>query len=339
MGRVIGAEQPAGEAVDAPTSSYTPQTAAAFELPPVVRNARGEVRRAGFEFEFAGVGLKASAIIVQHVFGGRTAVESTYMRQVRDTRFGDFSVEIDSSLLKERRYERTLHDLGLDAERLDRASLEHSLVRVFSRLVPFEIGTPPIPLTELAPLEELRRLLRQNGARGTRASLLYAFGLHINPEIPAEDLGVLLNYLRAFLLLYPELKRRAEVDLARRISPYINPFPPAYAGLVLSEHYPSRDAGRLIDDYLEYNPTRNRPLDLLPLLACLDKDRVLARLAEKDLRLVKPRPAFHYRLPNCQVDEPGWTVAGEWNRWVEVERLANDPERIGRLARETGLSR
>jgi hypothetical protein len=321
--------------VDAPTANLTDAPApAAFDLPPVVRNARGAVRRAGFEFEFAGVGLKAAAIIVQHVFGGRTVVQGTFAREVRDTRFGHFSVEIDSSLLKERRYERALNELGLDPATLDRAGLERNLVRVFSRLVPFEIGTPPIPVTELAPLEELRRLLRQNGARGTRASLLYAFGLHINPEIPAEDPGALLNYLRAFLLLYPKLKRHGEVDVARRLSPYINPFPEAYARLVLSDGYPARDFGRLIDDYLEHNPTRNRPLDLLPVLAHLDRERVTTRLARQDLRLVKPRPAFHYRLPNCQVDEPDWTVAREWNSWVEVERLANDPERIGQLVRE-----
>lgn len=316
------------------THTATPN-ASAFHLPPVVHNARGEVRRAGFEFEYAGVGLKASCIIVRHVFGGRPVVHSTFAREARFTRFGDFSVEIDSSLLKERRYEPTLHDLGLDPSRLDRTNLEKYLVRAFSRLVPFEIGTPPIPITQLAPLEELRRLLLQNGAQGTRASLLYAFGLHINPEVPAEDPGVVLSYLRAFLLLYPWIKRRAEVDLARRISPFINPFPPAYARLVLADDYPARDAGRLIDDYLEFNPTRNRPLDLLPLLACLDAERVRARVAEKDLRLVKPRPAFHYRLPSCQVDEPDWTVAREWNTWVEVERLANDPERLARMARES----
>ncbi|OBX33760.1 putative amidoligase enzyme [Halomonas elongata] len=32
------------------------------------------------------------------------------------------------------------------------------------------------------------------------------------------------------------------------------------------------DLRTLIDDYLEYNPTRNRELDLLPLFAYLDPE-------------------------------------------------------------------
>jgi hypothetical protein len=49
---------------------------------------------------------------------------------------------------------------------------------------------------------------------------------------------------------------------------------------------------------------------------------------------MKPRPAFHYRLPNCMVDEPHWTVAREWNTWVAVERLAADAGRLEELSRE-----
>jgi hypothetical protein len=54
----------------------------------------------------------------------------------------------------------------------------------------------------------------------------------------------------------------------------------------------------------------------------------------QERHLVKPRPAFHYRLPNCMIDEPEWTVAREWNTWVAVERLAADPGRLGALSRE-----
>jgi hypothetical protein len=54
----------------------------------------------------------------------------------------------------------------------------------------------------------------------------------------------------------------------------------------------------------------------------------------EDKHLVKPRPAFHYRLPNCLIDEPDWTLAREWNTWVTVEQLASDPERIRTMSRE-----
>ena len=43
---------------------------------------------------------------------------------------------------------------------------------------------------------------------------------------------------------------------------------------------------------------------------------------------IKPRPTFHYRVPDSRVDEPGWTLTEEWNRWVEVELLAEDSERF-----------
>jgi hypothetical protein len=121
------------------------------------------------------------------------------------------------------------------------------------------------------------------------------------------------------------------VDITRRISPYINPFPAEYAKLVLDPTYPA-DAGRLIDDYVAHNPTRNRPLDMLPVLAHLDRQRVTDRI--EDPHLVKGRPAFHYRLPNCMVDEPDWTLAREWNTWVEVERLAADKERLNRRMKD-----
>jgi hypothetical protein len=123
------------------------------------------------------------------------------------------------------------------------------------------------------------------------------------------------------------------VDISRRISPYVNAFPDAYVRLLLDPDYPA-DTGRLIDDYVAHNPTRNRPLDVLPVLAHLDADRVMARV--QDPHLVKPRPAFHYRLPNCMVDEPHWTLAREWNDWVEVERLATDTEGLKRRMKEEG---
>src|SRR6185436_20978207 len=103
---------------------------------------------------------------------------------------------------------------------------------------PTEISAPPIPITDLAPLDALRDLLRQAGAKGTRRSVLYAFGMHINPELPSDDPAEVRDVMRAFLLLEPWLRERTEVDLTRRIAPYINPFPREYARLILREDYP-----------------------------------------------------------------------------------------------------
>jgi hypothetical protein len=304
----------------------------AFALPPLVRNARGEVRKAGFELEYAGVSLNLSATLVRTVFGGEHVSDTTFVHRVRGTRYGRFSVEIDTTVLKDKTYEKPLRALGIEPGP-GTQWLEKALLTTFATVVPTEIAAPPIPVTELTPLDELRRLLAKYGAKGTRASLLYAFGMHINPEIASDDSGYVRDVLRAFLLMYPWLRERTEVDVTRRISPYINPFPDAYVRLLLDPSYPA-DTGRLIDDYVAHNPTRNRPLDVLPVLAHLDADRVMARV--QDPHLVKPRPAFHYRLPNCMVDEPRWTLAREWNDWVEVEKLAADKEALGRRMKDEG---
>ena len=79
----------------------------------------------------------------------------------------------------------------------------------------------------------------------------------------------------------------------------------------MAEDYPAT-ADRLIDDYVRFNPTRNRPLDMLPVLACLDRERTLA--AVEDPHLTKPRPAFHYRMPNSLLDEPDWRVRASGTR-------------------------
>ena len=302
-----------------------------FELPPAVRNTAGEVRKAGFEFEFSGATLNIAAMHVRKVFGGEHVVHSTFVHSVRGTPFGTFSVEMDTTVLKDKTYEKPLRAIGINPRRWDLKRLEQAILGTFATVVPAEVATPPLPVTELAPLDDLRRRLRDSGARGTRAGLLNAFGLHINPEIASEDPAYLLAVLRAFVLLYPWLKTRTEVDFARRVSPYINPFPPDYVRLILAPGYPAtRD--RLVDDYLAHNPSRNRPLDMTPVLAFLERDRVSRRVQER--HLVKPRPAFHYRLPNCMVDEPHWTIAREWNTWVAVERLAADAARLGELSRE-----
>lgn len=301
-----------------------------FLLPPIVHNARGEVRKAGFELEYAGITIEQSAAIVRDVFGGDDVAESTFIHNL-NTPIGWFCCEIDTSFLKDKQYESALRAVGYDPESHDTTWLEKALLGVMSTVVPIEIGTPPIPITELAPLDELRYRLHKAGAKGTRVSLFYAFGMHINPEIPSDDPVMLRDYLRAFLLLSPWMKQRADVDFSRSVTPYINPFPTEYTRTVLQPDYPA-DVGRIIDDYIEHNPTRNRSLDMLPVLAHFDHQRVIDRVEDK--HLVKPRPAFHYRMPNCDIDNPQWSLAQEWNTWVAVERLACDSEKLARMSRD-----
>jgi len=93
--------------------------------------------------------------------------------------------------------------------------------------------------------------------------------------------------------------------------------------VVLAPGY-APDLDGLVDDYLKYNPTRNRGLDLLPILAMHDLEKVKAISEEPEL--VRARPAYHYRLPNSMIEDRSWSLAAEWNRWVLVERLAACPE-------------
>ena len=124
--------------------------------------------------------------------------------------------------------------------------------------------------------------------------------------------------LRAYLLLAGWLREEIKVDITREVLPHANPFPKEYALKVLDSDY-SPDLDTLIDDYLHHNPTRNRELDMLPLFAYLRPDHPHELL---HAQLTKPRPTFHYRLPNAQLSQPGWGSVMEWNRWVEVEKLA-----------------
>jgi hypothetical protein len=85
------------------------------------------------------------------------------------------------------------------------------------------------------------------------------------------------------------------------------------------------DMSTLIDDYLSFNATRNRALDMLPLFSMVDEDRVMNAVNDGK---IKARPTFHYRLPNCQIEHPGWQLSEEWNLWWVIEALASDQDAL-----------
>jgi len=299
-----------------------------FDPPPRRDNADGQTRRVGVELEMAGIRPHQVAEAITATAGGRVEVENAFITRVHETSLGDFRVELDADLLKSRQYQKTLADFGIDiGDGSEREQIESLISRVAGLVVPLELVGPPVPWTELDTLDNIRRRLHQAGARGTHSSPLYAFGMQLNIESASLDADYLLSIIRAFLLYYDELIEAEQVDLSRRITPYVQPFPEEYLVHVLQAAY-TPDLDQLIGDYLRLTPTRNRPLDLLPLFAYLDEERIMNAAVESNL--VKPRPAFHYRLPNCLIDEPDWSLATVWNRWIEVERLANDRERLER---------
>ncbi|PWC34215.1 amidoligase family protein [Azospirillum sp. TSO35-2] len=287
-----------------------------FLLPPLRTTPDGTPRRVGVELEFADLDAPSAAACVRALFGGTVTLENPHRCMVTGTRLGDFTVELDM---------RSAHPGKGGAAVLD--PLRPLWGNIGSLVMPFEIAAPPVPIDQLPELEALVAQLRAQGAAGTEASPLFAFGLHFNPEVARTDGDYLLDHLKAFLLLAPWLRREIRVDPTRRFSGFIASFPPGYAAKVVDPDYrPGRD--RLIDDYLADNPTRNRELDLFPLFAELDPDRLAAAMADPHVR---PRPTFHYRLPNARLSDPGWSLAADWNRWVAVERLAGDRAALDRL--------
>lgn len=299
-----------------------------FDRPPVLHNKAGEERKAGIELEYAAVNLEKTAEIISTLFGGSVRRITTFEFKVEDTDFGEFKFELDAQLLLQKKYESFLKKIGIDISELKKKKeLEELLSDMASTIVPFEIVTPPIPFSKLYKVDELVSEMRNNHAEGTGTSFFHAFGMHLNPEIPDVKPETILRTLQSFILLQEWIRLDSEIDLSRRITPYIDDFKKEYKLLILQKDY-KPDINRLMDDYLEHNPTRNRPLDLLPVFEFVDENKVQAVV---DDGLTSPRPAFHYRLPNCRIDEPEWSVASEWNRWVLVEKLASDYKTLSRL--------
>ncbi len=291
-----------------------------YPLPPRPQTAGGRQRRLGVELEFTGLEVGAVARLVAQELGGEVRVSSLYEQAV-ETPSGVFQVELDSRFMKD--WVRTQGQSDSPFE-----EISDEVVRVLGeQLVPCEVVAPPLSLGDLDQLDRLTERLRAEGAQGTRDGLINAFGLHLNPELPDLADRTLTAYLKAFLCLFEWLRYRSQVDFTRRLTLYIDPFPPAYAALVADPDY-WPDQARLIDDYLLYNPTRNRALDLLPVFAEADPKRVTAVV---DDPRIKPRPALHYRLPNCEIDHPGWGVWQAWQDWLQVEHLANDAQRLDQI--------
>ncbi len=303
-----------------------------FKKPPQLNNANGQQRRVGVEIEFAKMDLETATSITHKLFGGQVHQVSPFEYRIEDARYGNFKVVLDSAIVRDNAYKKVLGSLGIKFTSETRSNFEDLVTKVSNTIVPYEIITPPIPISQLEVIEELRQALHFGNAHGTKASPFSAFGLHFNPETPTlNDTGLLLNFIRAYILLHEWLLKISNVDFKRKISPFIDHFENDYIHYVLNPAY-KPDMRHLIKDYVYYNPTRHRALDMLPLFAVIDEQAIGKEELEK--MLIKRRPTFHYRLPNSMLEHPDWRISTEWNRWVLVETLANDPALISELTAE-----
>lgn len=283
-------------------------------------NHQGEPRRIGVELEFAGLEAQQIANIMQANLGGEIEWQSPFVVTLESRDLGTFKLEMDSKQIQELGARSGIRGNPVDAAKgLEKTYIE-TVSRLAGNLVPWEIVTPPLPLSDYHRLYPLVSDLRDAGARGTRAAMHYAFGVHLNPEPYELTADYLVRHLKAFFCLYEWILKVGDIDFSRRITPYINHFEQDYILKVLDKNYqPTMQT--LIEDYLESNPTRNRSLDMLPMFAYINED--LVRAVVDDNR-INPRPTFHYRLPNCEIDNPNWNLDRSIELWMAVEELAGD---------------
>ena len=308
-------------------------SASRYQMPARLSGADGNPRRVGIEIEMSGIELETIADQLLDKLGGTLKHISEYEIQVNDSTLGDFKVDLDFE------YFQKLGRRDLDADGEWSLELEQlaadAIQALMKNLIPCELITPPLPFVRLGELDAVVEGLRECGANGTRQALFSAFGLHLNPELPDLEAATILAYLQAFVCLQVWLEEQEDIVISRKLSPFIRSYPAEYENLILAEDY-APSLAELINDYLEYNPTRNRMLDMLPMFAFLDEERVVGVVGGQKLR---KRPTLHYRLPNSDVDSPKWGVWRCWNDWMQVESLANDAPRLRVVCRACLSSR
>lgn len=278
-------------------------------LYPPLPDVPGSERRCGVEIEFSGLTEDAAADLAASTLGG-TVVESGHRAfEVRDTSIGTLKVELDTALRKAKA--RPLIEMGLDLAR---------------RVVPVEIITPPLATDQMPELDRLRAALRDDGAQGSRDGLFFGFGVHLNPELPQDPIRTARICL-AYGLLEDWLHQTHPVDTMRRVLPFVSPWPHALVDALVNE--PDASLLGLFSIYADHTQTRNHGLDLMPIFKHLHPDRF--DVVVPGATSVSARPAFHYRLPDCRIDEADWSMAVPWQGWMEVERLADTPELLWSL--------
>ncbi len=102
------------------------------------------------------------------------------------------------------------------------------------------------------------------------------------------------------------LRHQKPPDNARRVTPFVDPYSESYVEELAQAFADGRapDMGRFVELYAEYNPDRNRGLDMWPLIAHL-APKLARRFHEGPIK--NARPTFHYRLPDSLVALPGWS--------------------------------
>jgi hypothetical protein len=286
-----------------------------YRLPHTLETTDGAKRQVGIEIEFAGLDGPSVAKTVAAALGGDVKENSAHKYVVADTRLGDKTVELDT---------RFVHAADPEEETAIGQTGRKLLGDLAQAVVPYELVTNPMDIDHLAQIDVVIDALRKAGARGTTDNPIYAFGVHLNPQAVSLYPHYLLRVMQSFVLLNDWVRSVARTDPTRRLMAWAQPYEDDYVKLILNPDY-RPDLKTLISDYLTLQSGRNYDLDMLPLFSEADEE-LMKRLAGD--MMSSARPAFHYRLPDCRISEPGWTTANDWNLWVAVEDLAEDEDRI-----------
>ncbi|MFC7704695.1 amidoligase family protein [Plastorhodobacter daqingensis] len=269
---------------------------------PRATDSEGGIRRIGIELELGGLSAAAAAAVAQQTLGGEIDMVSRQEYRLEGSAIGTVKIYLDTAFRDHA--DSRAGQLGLDLAR---------------RVVPVELVTEPLTPQQLARCEDLREALRDAGAIGSRNGPFLGFALHLNPALSGRTAADIVPVACAFALLEDWLRGADPLDVTRRLLPFAHPYPRRFVD-VLAATFGIEELEPFWALYLQHNATRNRGLDLLPILTALDPER-LTPLRDQ-LGKITPRPAFHYRVPDSRVDERGWSIGYELGRWAVVERLA-----------------
>ncbi|MEL6913584.1 MAG: amidoligase family protein [Pseudomonadota bacterium] len=255
----------------------------------------GADRACGFEIEFGGINVDDAACVARDLLGGTIDMRGV-TATLKDTDLGSIEIYPDSAF----------------ASKLE----SYGLMPLVTGVVPVELVTEPLTEDQLTQFDALCTALAAAGATGTREGVFLGYGLHLNIALTSRKADDMARIATAFALMDDSWRAAGAVDLSRRLTPFVSPFPRKLVDWLVAT--PEPELVELRKAVLRHSATRNRALDLLPAIAALSDCEELVP-GEK----LKPRPAFHTRLPDARLGDDRWSVALEWNRWVMVEHVAN----------------
>lgn len=271
--------------------------------------ADGSKRLIGVEIEFGGLLEDRVAQIVTDTLGGEAKQQDGPFWTVKNSAIGNVEIYLDTALRK-----------------AGQTALRDAALRLGREVIPVELVTEPLTMDGMGHLQTLVAALRDAGAVGSSAGLAFGFGIHFNVQIASEDVEDIRRPLLAYALIEDWLRASMPIDDTRQVLPFTDAYPTSFVRALVEAG--KVDLLRLIDIYLEHCSSRNFGLDMLPIFAHLAPGAVQGDLGNATLA----RPTFHFRLPDCRIDEPDWGLPLEWQRWVTIERVAQDDALLARLA-------